>query len=79
MPDEKLCELKEALADLISVSIFEQLFDSHVYQMIVDETIRYASTQKNKHDFSITADEIKMFFGFLIFTGYQTLPSERDY
>lgn len=71
--------LKTSLVDFTPVNIFEEFFDNNVYEMILDESKRYAATQKNKHDISITIDELKVFVGFLIFSGYHTLPSERDY
>lgn len=77
-PSQKLHELKLVLQEATPVGIFEQFFDESVYNMIVEETLRYAN-QKNKHSFSISVDEIKIFLGFLIFSGYHTLPSERDY
>jgi hypothetical protein len=45
----------------------------------VDETLRYAAEQKNKPTFSVEIEDIKIFIGFLIFSGYNRLPSERDY
>jgi hypothetical protein len=45
----------------------------------VDETLRYAAEQKNKPTFSVEIEDIKIFIEFLIFSGYNRLPSERDY
>ena len=50
-----------------------------VYDLIVEETIRYAKNFKNDYDFWITKEDIKIFIGFLICSGYHTLPSEWDY
>lgn len=71
--------LKRDLGQMSAADLFEQFFDEDVYDMILEETIRYAVTQKNKHGFTITKDDLKIFMGFLIFSGYHTLPSERDY
>lgn len=76
--DENLESMKNALQNHTPVQIFEELFTNEIYKFIVEETMRYAY-QKNKHGFSVDVDDIKIFFGFLIFTGYHTLPSERDY
>ncbi|GFW33192.1 piggyBac transposable element-derived protein 2 [Trichonephila clavipes] len=46
---------------------------------ILTETEKYAKQWKNKPDFSLTIEELKTFIGFLIFSGYHTLSSERDY
>ena len=55
--------------------IFEKMFSDDVIQLIINETIRYAKIQKNKHDFEISTTEIKIFLGFLILSGYHQLPS----
>ena len=47
--------------------------------MIVMETERYAKEYKNKINFSVHPDDIRVVIGFLIFIGYHRLPSERDY
>ncbi|KFM60345.1 PiggyBac transposable element-derived protein 2, partial [Stegodyphus mimosarum] len=61
------------------VELFEEFFTESVYDMIVEETNRYAHEMKNKLNYNVTKDEIKTFIGFLILSGYHTLPSERDY
>lgn len=72
-------ELRNNLKDASPLQLFEEFFDNDVYEMIETETIRYATTQKNKQGFTMTQDNIKIFIGFLIFSGYHSLPSERDY
>lgn len=71
--------LKTCLNQQSAVDMFEQFFDNEIYETIVQETVKYAVTQKNKHGFLVTKDEIKILIGFLIYSGYHTLPSERDY
>ncbi|XP_035222261.1 piggyBac transposable element-derived protein 2-like [Stegodyphus dumicola] len=61
------------------VELFEEFFTESVYDMIVEETNRYAHEMKNKLNYNVTKDQIKTFIGFLILSGYHTLPSERDY
>lgn len=77
--EENLRKLKDTLANLSPIAMFEKTFDDELLDFVVEETTRYATTQKNKHNFSVTREEIKIFIGFLIFSGYHTLPSERDY
>lgn len=57
----------------------KDLMINDVYNLIVEETIRYATVDKNKQTFFCSIEDIKIFVGFLIFSGYHTLPSERDY
>ena len=68
-----------SLQNATPLQIFEKNFSDDVIQLIIDETIRYAKVQKNKHDFDIATMEIKIFLGFLILSEYYQLPIERDY
>lgn len=77
--EENLGNMKKSVEVLSPVQVFEQIFDSSVYDLIIQETNRYANAEKNKHGYSASIDDIKIFIGFLIFTGYHRLPSERDY
>lgn len=58
--------------------LFEHFFDSEVLDHIKSETNRYAKS-KNNHTFHVSEEDLKIFLGFLIFSGYHTLPSEKDY
>lgn len=75
---------KEAYEILMSlpsddpVNLFELFFDSQLFDILKQESLRYAM-QKNKHNISLTVDDIKNFIGFLILSGYHTLPRERLY
>ena len=62
-----LCETDD------SVSLFEHFFDESIISMIVEQSKLYA-TQKNCHNFELDCDDLKAFIGFLIFSGYHTLP-----
>ena len=68
-----------SLQNATPLQIFEKIFSDNVIQLIIDETIRYATVQKNKHHFETSTTEIKIFLWFLILSGYYQLPSERDY
>lgn len=70
--------VKQELAGLNPVEVFEKLFDEEIVNLLTEETRRYA-TQKNNHSFSITSNDIKIFIGFLLFTGYHRLPREKLY
>lgn len=74
----RLDKLKEELKNQNPVIIFEKLFDQEVLTMIGHYTQTYAA-QKNMHDFKVSVDELKTFFGILLLTGYHSLPRERLY
>ncbi|CAH2084943.1 unnamed protein product [Euphydryas editha] len=71
------CEnrVKEELKDLTPVQIFEKLFDDDVFEMTVYNSNLYAN-QNNRHNFCVTIEELKVFFGILILSGYHKLPRE---
>jgi hypothetical protein len=78
-PEKKFTNMLSILPGASMLEIFENFFSEQVFQKIVDETLRYAAEQKNKPTFSVEIEDIKIFIGFLIFSGYNRLPSERDY
>ncbi|CAH1379281.1 unnamed protein product, partial [Tenebrio molitor] len=78
-PEKKFTNMLSILSGASMLDIFENFFSEQVFQKIVDETLRYAAEQKNKPTFSVEIENIKIFIGFLIFSGYNRLPSERDY
>ncbi|XP_050298541.1 piggyBac transposable element-derived protein 2-like [Anthonomus grandis grandis] len=75
---EAFNKIKEELQELTPLQIFEKFFDDDLYNLLQTETMRYAQ-QKNKYDFFVTSEDLKIFIGFLIFSGYHDLPSERGY
>ena len=59
--------------------IWSLLTTLDMVDMITVETQQYAHRDKNDLNFYISSSEIYQFLGFLLFTGYHSLPSERDY
>lgn len=77
--NECLQKMKENLNNLSPLELFEKMMTPSIYDHIVRETVRYASSCKNMCDFTFSVDELKTFIGILLFSGYHKLPSERDY
>jgi DNA excision repair protein ERCC-6 len=75
----KMKDLTKRLHSLSPEEVFEQLANDSIYEYIVKETVRYAVNVKNEQDFMLTADEVRVFLGFLLLTGYHKLTSERLY
>jgi hypothetical protein len=71
--------MKQKLSGLSPVKVFEKLFSDDVINVIVEETERCAKEYKDKINFSVHLDDVRVFIEFLIFTGYHKLSSERDY
>ena len=76
---ENLQEIKESLHNLSPLELFEKLMSHGIYDHILKETVRYASSYRNKCEFTLGIDELKTFIGILLFSGYHKVPSERDY
>ncbi|CAB3242263.1 unnamed protein product [Arctia plantaginis] len=51
--------------------IFEKIFDGEIFEMIVQNTKLFAA-QHNNHDFQVTVDDLKVFFGTLLLTGHHS-------
>ena len=58
--------------------IFELFFDDDVCDLIVRETLRYAS-EKGDHDFRFDLSKLKIFLGILLLSGYNTRPRRHQY
>ena len=70
--------LIENLASHTVEEIFELLFSKDIFQDIIDYSIKYAK-QNNNNDFNLTINELKIFFGILLLTGYHREPQEAMY
>ncbi|GLV46154.1 hypothetical protein CBL_02870 [Carabus blaptoides fortunei] len=75
---ESVDELANTFNNSTPVQIFEKLLDNVIIDHIVNQSIIYAR-QKNDHAFSVTAEDIKIFIGVLLYSGYHKLPRERFY
>jgi len=60
-------------SDESPTTLFEKFFTNDVYQLICEETIRYAAS-KGRHNFSLTVDEVKGYIAILLLSGYVPLP-----
>ncbi|XP_068241039.1 piggyBac transposable element-derived protein 2-like [Palaemon carinicauda] len=76
---ENLQEIKESLYNLSPLELFEKLMSRGIYDHILKETVRYASSYRNKCEFTLGIDELKTFIAILLFSGYHKVPSDRDY
>ncbi|KAG5889889.1 hypothetical protein JTB14_032788 [Gonioctena quinquepunctata] len=64
--------------EMSAVEIFEQFIDTEIIEYFVNESRRYALFF-NRPDPKISGDEIRCFIAILIVSGYNNLPSKRDY
>lgn len=64
-------------SDCSPTSLFSLYFDDELFQIITEETNRYAA-QKN-HSLCVEASEIKCFIGVLLLSGFVSLPRRRMY
>ena len=61
-----------------AVKLFEKFFDKEVLELIVSQTILYA-TSKGDIGFTVTVEEICVFLGILIVSGICAVPSRQYY
>ena len=65
------------LGGIEALDLFDKMAAAIVTK-ITKETNRYAQ-QKNAPDFVVTENEIKVFLGILLFSGYHKLPRQHMY
>ncbi|KAJ8914014.1 hypothetical protein NQ315_012037 [Exocentrus adspersus] len=58
------------------VSLFFKFFDENVFDLLIEETNRYAAI-KNKNNKPVTVREMKCFVGILILSGYVPYPRRK--
>ncbi|GFV00919.1 hypothetical protein TNCV_1387331 [Trichonephila clavipes] len=67
-----------ALKDKTPSKLFVQFYSREDYNLIVKGTITYAD-EINEQAFLATADDILLFIGILLLTGYHSNTCECDY
>ena len=68
--------------ELIVMSPFElwkQIFDERILDLLFQQTVLYATRDRNEKDFIVDRNEICRFIGILLLSGYHSLPNETDY
>lgn len=58
------------------VELFEMMFDNEIFDLLLNETRKYASFC-NKPDPNITEEELKVFIGVLLLSGYNRKPGKK--
>lgn len=77
--EENMAKMKEDMCKMTCLEVFESIMTPEIFDFIVRESVRYATTSKNKPDFILSVEELKSFFGILLLSGYNKLTSERHY
>ena len=76
--ENNLLKMKEQLKGSTPVKVFEEIFSEEIVQFIIKESVRYA-TETNRPATTSSSDEIKIFIGVLLISGYHKLPAETHY
>ncbi|KAG5864506.1 hypothetical protein JTB14_030337 [Gonioctena quinquepunctata] len=58
--------------------IFCKIFDDDVFEHLLQETKKYASS-KNHPELNITKQDLEVFLAILILSGYNAVPSKCNY
>lgn len=74
----RIANIVESLKNYNPLMLFETIFDKDVIDLITSNSLLYAC-QNNRHNFELDSEDLKRFLGFLIFSGYHELPTERAY
>ena len=75
LPDKQ--NVIDQLGEIEALDLFDKMAAAIVTN-ITKKTNRYAQ-QKNAPDFVVTENEIKVFLGILLFSGYHKLPRQHMY
>lgn len=75
---DKVAEKYPELVGMSPYELFRKYYDDHLRKLIVDESNRYAQ-QKNNSSFKLDVEDLDVFVGILLLSGYHSLPRERLY
>lgn len=79
---DSLKSAKESVSNhlqaLEPIDVFLKIFSENLLDHIAKESTKYAH-QNNRLNFSLSVPMLKRFIGFLLFTGYSTIPQEKMY
>lgn len=82
LPSACCDSIPDRYPDLLTKTEYELwklFFDDSIIELIKTQTILYARRERNMPKFELTVEELQHFLGIILFSGYHTLPSERDY
>lgn len=71
-------ELKNKLSGKSPLELFFAFFDDGVIDLILNFSLKYAQ-DNNRHEFSLSKNELLNFIGILLFSGYHSLPQIQHY
>lgn len=71
-------ELKNRLLGKTPLEFFFMFFDDEVIDLILNFSVKYAQ-DNNRHEFSLSKNELLNFIGILYFSGYHSLPHIQHY
>jgi len=74
-----LAESYPILQNLPPMAFFDFMFDEDMFKLLANQTLLYASADKNDPDFTITVADFRQFCGILLLSGYHALPEEYHY
>jgi hypothetical protein len=74
-----LTETYPILQNLQPMAFFDFMFDEDMFHLLVNQTLLYASADKNDPDFTVSVASVRQFCGIIPLSGYHTLPEECHY
>lgn len=77
--EQDIQNISENLHGKSPYEFFKLFVDEEVMQTIVDFSMKYALIEKNNAGFIMNLDDLEVFFGILILSGYHTLPQVHMY
>ena len=76
---KSLADEHQELIVMTPYELWQQLFDDAIMDLRVDQTMLYATRDRNEKDFVVDRNEICRVLGIVLLSGYHSLPNETDY
>ena len=72
-------QLNDECSGKLPVEIFDMLFNTSIWKLIIKETTKYAKSAYNDTNFSMLESDLKHYVVVLFLAGYHSLPQQRLY
>ena len=74
-----IADSHQELVVMSPFQLWQQIFDEPMMDLVVEQTILYATRDRNEQTFVADRNEICRLLGIILLSGYHSLPNETDY
>jgi len=74
-----IADSHQELVVMLPFQIWQQIFDERMMDLVVEQTILYATRDRNEQTFVVDRNEICRLLAIILLSGFHSLLNETDY